>query len=529
MPHVPVALTLLTAMFLHGGLVHLGVIGLAMLIFGGRGADTKMPNKILASTVEKPEDEKVENLENEDKGFDPSIASALPDQEREADKTSVGVASEDPVGVPNTEAMDNNALAAVGFANNESSNPGALGKSGDVIGGEGGAGGPINAAFAGRSGATKSKLLGEGGGNKDSELAVALGLKWLAQQQKGGGFWEFDGGETKGKAGDRATATGMSLLPFLAAGITPRSAGSKYQKTVADGLNWLKMDVNISTGKYGHVTTGYMYGHAIATMALCEAYGMTKERSLLQPAQAAVQYIIKAQAADGSWGYAAGTAGDTSIVGWQIQALRAAQLTKDIQVPDAVLTNAKKFLDRVSGNGSLKSTYGYTGPTGAPGTALTAVGLLSRYYADGWGPNHPGMADGVPGLFGRPKADATVDSKTDRTRAPKTADQIKANKSTPELYYYYYATQVVHFYGGKVWQEWNEGPRDANGKRQGGMRDWLITTQSKAGNNAGSWDADGGHIGRSCGRLGSTCLCLLTLEVYYRHLPLYKRNAGAAD
>ena len=33
-------------------------------------------------------------------------------------------------------------------------------------------------------------------------------------------------------------------------------------------------------------------------------------------------------------------------------------------------------------------------------------------------------------------------------------------------------------------------------------------------------------IGGACGRLGTTCLALLTLEVYYRHLPLYKRDSG---
>jgi hypothetical protein len=60
------------------------------------------------------------------------------------------------------------------------------------------------------------------------------------------------------------------------------------------------------------------------------------------------------------------------------------------------------------------------------------------------------------------------------------------------------------------------------------MRDLLIDLQDKSGDPArkGSWERDSGFIGSACGRLGTTCLALLTLEVYYRHLPLYKRDSG---
>jgi hypothetical protein len=65
-----------------------------------------------------------------------------------------------------------------------------------------------------------------------------------------------------------------------------------------------------------------------------------------------------------------------------------------------------------------------------------------------------------------------------------------------------------------------------DGARKGGMRDWLIGQQlKKDGANMGSWDPEGGWFGTNCGRLGTTAMCLLTLEVYYRHLPLYKRGA----
>ena len=84
----------------------------------------------------------------------------------------------------------------------------------------------------------------------------------------------------------------------------------------------------------------------------------------------------------------------------------------------------------------------------------------------------------------------------------------------------------MHFYEGEDWKNWNEGPKGPDGTRKGGMRDWLVSNQNrKDGAKLGSWDPEGGYFGSSCGRLGTTAVSLLTLEVYYRHLPLYKRGA----
>jgi hypothetical protein len=369
----------------------------------------------------------------------------------------------------------------------------------------------------------KARLLKTQGGNEESEAAVARGLAWLAAQQRGSGSWEFDPKAQGMKHKDFTTSTGMALLPFLGAGVTHKTADHKYQKTVSRGLDFLVANLNVKTGKFNFGSPQYMYGHAIATVALCEAYGMTRDRALKEPAQIAINFIIQAQAANGSWGYQPGVAGDTSIVGWQIQALRAAQLSKELIVPDKTVKAAMTFLDSVA-SGSRKAVYGYAGPGGGPGTSLTAVGLLCRCSVDGWGPDSGGMEEAVPGLFGSPilrfplPSDKPDLAQNDPSRAPRTTRELKANPTMPELYYYYYATQVVHVFGGTEWQEWNEGPEDLTGKRAGGMRDWLIKLQNQKDEGLlGSWGPDAGTIGSHCGRLGSTCLSLLTLEVYYRH------------
>ena len=83
---------------------------------------------------------------------------------------------------------------------------------------------------------------------------------------------------------------------------------------------------------------------------------------------------------------------------------------------------------------------------------------------------------------------------------------------TNNMYYNYYATQVLHHWGGDEWSRWNDV-----------MREQLVRTQLQDGPEAGSWDVADPHGGVG-GRLFMTSLCVMTLEVYYRHLPLYQRD-----
>lgn len=485
------------------GAVHVAVIALAILILGARTADSRTNDKVIATTAEREDQPDEKNLTNEDPGLDTNIEAALPEIERLDKQTVDAKVTDENVGVPDAMTTDTTALRPPGFEA-DTSVGGAAGDTGSLLTGPGGANGMVaGATFAGRSGSTKSRMLREGGGNEESERAVARGLAWLARQQKADGSWEYDKGDTE----HRAAATGMALLPFLAAGETHRPGKSgeerKYQQTVYKGLQALMKMCPVAGANAGRISTN-MYVQGIATIPLVEAYGMTKDPALKPYAQAAISFIQRAQGPNGSWGYGANANGDTSIVGWQVQALQAAKLSKDLVVSDACIKKAIGFLNLAAG-GSRKSMYGYNDNAGAaPGTALTAVGLLCRYYIDNWGPSHPGLIDGVAGLVKTP---------------PIGQGPVR------NMYYYYYATQVVHFYEGEDWKNWNEG-KLVGGARKGGMRDWLVGQQIKSdGPRMGSWDPEAGWFGSNCGRLGTTAMCLLTLEVYYRHLPLYKRGA----
>ena len=441
----------------------------------------------------------------EDIGLDPKIEAALPDLERVPKVAVPGpVDPKDPIGLPDPPRFDPKSGLRLPTAP-PANVPGGFAPP-DIRPGDPKTPGMLPS----RSGATKTKLLKEYGGTTESEKAVSLGLAWLARQQKPDGSWAFDQG-SKEKV---VAATGLALLPFLGAGVTHKAKDKedegKYTKTVSAGLAYLMKQCPVNGPNAGRLSAD-MYEQGIATLALCEAYGMTKDPVLKPHAQAAVNFIQKAQSANGSWGYGAGQNGDTSILGWQVQALFAAQQTKDLVVDERVIKKAVQFLDSVAA-GARKATYGYSTSAGAqPGTALTAVGLWSRACIDKWGPEHPGMAEGVTGLMKNPPA---------------------GKGAMKNLYYYHYATQVVRAAGGDEWKTWNEGPKAADGTRKGGMRDWLVQAQVRKEDDAtkhGSWDPEIGWFGQSCGRLGTTAVCVLQLEVYYRYLPLFKAREEKKD
>lgn len=466
------------------GAIHVVVIGFLVIFMSGAVETAANTNDLVTTQVEEPkEDDK--NLTNEEVGFDPDLAAAT-EAQREENVNVEAPATNDAVGLPDQPNETAPQTAIAGLTQDlGAGSPSDLAADGMVMKGIGGGGSAFSVpGMAGRSGATKDKLLAKGGGNSESEAAVARGLAWLARKQLKDGSWEFDGSSK-----DKIASTGMALLPFLAAGETHKF-GTKYKKTVENGLNWLGGRIG-SGGAFNG--TNNMYAHAIATVALCEAAGMTKDPNIKAKATMAIQYIIGAQGRNGSWGYTgpAPSEGDTSIVGWQVQALASAKMAEIKFDVDKVFKSANKFLDSVSTDSGSK--YGYR-EKGASQT-LTPVGLLSRYYMKEMGPRHPAFARGVDFL-----------------------KQFPPQKGYFDMYYYYYATQVVHFYDGPDWHKfWN--PR---------MRDMLVDMQNKGGDEEkrGSWDKDQGFIGSACGKLGTTCLALLTLEVYYRHLPLYKRDGG---
>lgn len=349
--------------------------------------------------------------------------------------------------------------------------------------------------FAGRTEQARAMFANAFGGNASTEAAVNSGLKWLAEHQQPDGSWHFDHrcercDETCNSPGglNNATvaATSLAMLAYLGAGNTHKSG--KYQPQMERALRYM-LQKHAAAEIPGDLRenpseNSSFYTQGLATIALCETYGMTGDRTILKPAQQSVNFIIDSQHAEaGGWRYRLGQEGDTSVVGWQVMALTSAGMSR-IAIPTKPKTLAMRFLDSVqSENGAL---YGYTVPEKKAST--TAIGLLCRQYL-GWNMNRPGMDAGCRFLSAQ-------------------------GPSHDDMYYNYYATQVLHHKGGPMWIKWNDV-----------MRAQLLSTQTREGHAAGSWPPRDRHGAGPGGRHYMTCLCVLTLEVYYRHLPLYQRKS----
>ena len=330
------------------------------------------------------------------------------------------------------------------------------------------------------------------GGTRASEAAVERGLDWLAAHQNGNGSWSLNNFHANckhprcadaGTANSDPAGTGIALLPFLGAGTTHQTG--KHQATVARALAWLVRQQRPDGTWPAPHDARPMYGHGMASIALCEAYGMTRDAHLREPAERALAYIVKAQhAPSGGWRYRPNQPADTSVVGWQLMALKSGEMA-GLSVPSRVFEGVKRWLASVEANKPVGGLFGYQST--APTPAMTGQGLLCLQYL-GTRRDDPRMRAGTDYLL-------------------KHLPRVGSDTS----YYWYHATQVMYHVQGKAWKAWN-----------GRLRDMLVSSQAVRGTLAGSWTPVDARE-KPGGRVYATALRLLMLEVYYRHLPLYQQ------
>lgn len=345
----------------------------------------------------------------------------------------------------------------------------------------------------------RASVVQQHGGTPQSEAAVNDALAWLARNQSSDGRWDAKkhgaghetqiDGRNRGGAGARADTgiTGLALLALLGAGHT-HSSGD-YRDTVAGGLDYL-MRVQRVDGSLGGSAETYalMYCHGMATLALSEAYAMTHDARLTEPVRKAIGYTLRAQnGSTGGWRYQPGDLGDTSQLGWQLMALKSAELA-GVPVPRAAREGAARFLRSVSG-GARGGLASYR-PGERPSRPMTAEALVCKQFL------------GLP-----PSAPADAESAASLHEEPPGA-------STANYYYWYYATLALFQLQGEPWEKWNAALQSA-----------LVGSQRHDGEAAGSWDPRD-VWGPHGGRVYSTAMATLCLEVYYRYLPVYGQPAA---
>ena len=347
-------------------------------------------------------------------------------------------------------------------------------------------------------GAMRRELWLRGIGSDATEKAIATSLRWLANHQLADGSWSFDHNlsptchgqcrDPGSLATSRNAATGLALLPFLGSGQTHREG--RYKNTIRKGLFYFVDHMHVRARPRGGDLTesgGNMYSHGLASIALCEAYAMTRDEGLLVAAQHALDFISFAQdPKGGGWRYTLREKGDTSVFGCQLTALKSGQMS-DLRVPALTMQRASLFLDSVQSDGG--SAYGYTEPKSGS-EATTAIGLLCRMHL-GWKKDNPALQQGVKFLDRHGPSDAN-------------------------MYFNFYATQVMCRWQGEAWSKWDRK-----------MSDQLIHSQLKQGHEDGSWFTGPGDNGAGPGgRLYCTALATMILEVPYRHMPIYRAQAA---
>jgi len=340
-------------------------------------------------------------------------------------------------------------------------------------------------------GSGMGRSLGVAGGTKASDRTVAAGLNWLARRQNPDGSWDFDGAgrpaadrfPNPGKCRSKYGATGLVLLTFLGAGLTHQTKGP-YRKTVQDGMLYLLQTVEQSSGAGDLRGDGQeMPWHAVATLALCESYGLTLDARVGKAAQRALDFIAANQdPKSGGWACKPGQGPDLITTAWQVLALESGR-AETLRVDPAVLKKAAAMLDKVQSDSG--AFYGRTGPGQDPDA--TAAGLLCRLYL-GWPPKHEALKKGAAYLIHRgPSAD--------------------------DLVYNLFGTTLLHELSGPGWDTWHRG-----------MRRMLVDSQGQAGADTGSWWFPKEAHADQGGRVFHTAMSVLTVEVYYRYLPLFRNT-----
>lgn len=348
--------------------------------------------------------------------------------------------------------------------------------------------------FAARGTGMRRAMLGSQGGTKMTELAVHAGLQWLVKHQFPDGHWSLD---HRPRCSDKSctgagtvrsdmAATALGVLPFLAANYTHRSG--PYRPVVARALNWMLQHQQPNGLLAVKGQQQPMYTHGLATIAICEAYALTGDARLGAAGQKAINFLAAVQNQTGGWRYSPNSQdADTSVTGWQVMGIKSGQMG-GLSVPPQTLAGIRKYLKSaaVSSRGGL---FAYM-PGGRATPSMTAVGLLCLQYL-GVPREDPAIVEGIDYLMKH------LPNPQSRTR---------------DSYYWYYATQVVHNFQGPEWDRWNRLMR----------RIWVETQNRDRKQCAfGSWDPDPDRWGDRGGRHFVTTVGLLTLEVYYRYLPLY--------
>jgi hypothetical protein len=391
-----------------------------------------------------------------------------------------------------------------------------------------GVGGGVAGAYGERWG--KGSLAKEGG-SEGTEDVVRAALEWLRRHQSPDGSWKCNAfteqckktcqnidtaryGDGRGFSDHDVGVTALAMLAFAGYGHTHRDGiYPDYVACLQKAVNYLKRvqvrsEDPSTNGRYGPAAgEQWIYDHSIATMAMGELLVMSSDViTLKRSVEDAVKLCLYAQNEGFGWRYGIKPAdNDTSVTGWMVLALKTAKNAR-LGIPkdefDRAFKGALHWFDRVTATNG-KTGYVVPGDEGsrlAKGhpdpypyskelSCMTAVAVLCRLFA-GESRSAPAVRQGVRILM---------------QQTPKWREQKGRTLSTINIYYWYYGSYAMFQFGGPEWKSWNEDMIQAllKSQRQGNICE------------DGSWDPVD-EWGLAGGRVYTTALGAMTLEVYYR-------------
>ncbi len=366
------------------------------------------------------------------------------------------------------------------------------------------------------------------GGSAASQAAVEAALDWLDRhQRKPRGDWgaasfseqcgegscqgpsyneQGDFGPGQGAEHYDVGVTALALLAFLGHGQT--HTRGEHQECVRFGLASL-LDNQNSDGVIGFddMMGETIYNHALATIALSEAYQLSGDARLEDPARRAVEFCIEAQNPDMGWKYGILSGrNDTSVSGWMVAALNAGK-SAGFEVPEAAFSGARNWFDRATAD---SGEVGYE----SPGGGSSYMPLLDDKLGDAMYVQLPTMT--AVALLARLSAGEPATLPEIKNGARWLLENLPAWQPGGDLrqvnfYYWYHASYALFLRGGADWQTWNTALQAALLPTQRRVED----LEGKYPDAAGSWDPLGewAYVG---GRVYATAINALSLESYYR-------------
>ncbi len=384
-----------------------------------------------------------------------------------------------------------------------------------------GLGGSAGGAFPGRGG---DQDLTTGRPRDPQRAAVEDALRWLAAHQSANGGWEAAGFQRwcdgkpaavqpdgKGKAFYDAGVTGLALCAFLGAGYTNRGR-HPFAATVSKGLRYLK-NVQDAEGCFGpRAGQHYTYNHATAALAMVEAFGMTGSPIFRSSAQKALDFISLSRNPYFAWRYGVKPGdNDTSVTGWMMMALKSARLINEdairrgksppLLVDEEAFDGVRAWVDKMT-----DPDYGRTGYVERGGAPARPQGLIDRFPGD--------KSESMTGVgllarifYGEDPRRSKIIQKGAALCA-KLPPTWNPDDGSIDMYYWYYATLAMYQVGGPTWAAWRQSMETAIVGHQ--RKDTEFCLYKGSWDPIGPWGPDGG-------RVYSTALLAMCLEVYYRY------------